>query len=69
MIEAIKEGDPDTYAAFYDLNETQLKGKHGFQAFSVSPALEIFCADVDYRLIQLQAKGTITATNSAEVAT
>ena len=69
VIEAIKEGDPDTYAAFYDLNETQLKGKHGFQAFSVSPALEIFCADVDYRLIQLQAKGTITATNSAEVAT
>ena len=71
LVVAIGEGDPDVWSAFYDTSEPAggLKGKHGFQAFSVSPALEIFCADVDYSLIQVQAKGTLTATRTVGVST
>ena len=65
LVVAIGEGDPDVWSAFYDTNAAA----GGLKAFSVSPALEIFCADVDYSLIQVQAKGTLTATQTVGVST
>ena len=69
VVSSIKEGEPDHWAAFDDPNEQTFKGKHGVRGFSLAPALEIFSADVDYRLLQVQVKGIITASSRSEIAT
>ena len=69
VVTSIEEGEPDNWAAFDDPDETTFKGKHGVRGFSLAPALEIFSADVDYRLLQVQVKGTLTASHNAEIGT
>jgi len=64
---SIKNGESDNWAAFSNPTTTTVKGRHGVQGFSLSPGLEIFCVDVDYRLLQMQVKGVIRATNRTEI--
>lgn len=69
MTDSIENGESDHFAAFQNSDDSIVIGKHGVQGFSLSPGLEIFCVDVDYRLLQLQAKGVIRATSQSEINT
>ena len=69
LVNSIVEGESDNWAAFENPTVTTVRGRHGVKGFSLSPGLEIFCVDVDYRLLQVQAKGTITATSNTNLTT
>lgn len=69
LVRSINDGESDNWAAFENTTTTTVRGRHGVTGFSLSPGLEIFCVDVDYRLLQLQAKGTITATSNTNLTT
>ena len=69
LVRSINDGESDNWAAFDNASSTTVRGRHGVKGFSLSPGLEIFCVDVDYRLLQLQAKGTITATSNTNLTT
>ena len=69
LVRSINDGESDNWAAFENPTTTTVKGRHGVKGFSLSPGLEIFCVDVDYRLLQVQAKGTITATSNTNLTT
>ena len=69
MTDSIENGESDHFAAFQNSDDSIVVGKHGVQGFSLSPGLEIFCVDVDYRLLQMQVKGVIRATSQSELNT
>ena len=69
LVRSINDGESDNWAAFENTTTTTVRGRHGVKGFSLSPGLEIFCVDVDYRLLQVQAKGTITATSNTNLTT
>ena len=69
LVRSINDGESDNWAAFDNASSTTVRGRHGVKGFSLSPGLEIFCVDVDYRLLQMQVKGVIRATSQSELNT
>jgi hypothetical protein len=63
--DSIKEGESDDYAAFTATGLTT-KGRHGIQDSALNPGIEVFCPDLDYKLMALICRGRTTGTDTTE---
>jgi len=62
---SIKTGESDDYAAF-TATGIQTRGRHGIQDSALNPGIEIFCPDVDYKLMAVICRGRTTNTDTSE---
>lgn len=63
--DSIKVGESDDYAAFTATGLTTT-GRHGIQDSALNPGVEIFCPDVDFKLMALICRGRTTNTDTSE---
>ena len=63
--ESIKNGESEDYAAF-TATGIQTRGRHGIQDSALNPGIEIFCPDVDYKLMAVICRGRTTNTDTSE---
>lgn len=63
--DSVKNGESDDYAAFTASGLTTT-GRHGIQDSALNPGLEIFCPDLDYKLMALICRGRTTNTDTSE---
>jgi hypothetical protein len=63
--DSIKTGESDDYAAF-TATGIQTRGRHGIQDSALNPGIEIFCPDVDYKLMAVICRGRTTNTDTSE---
>ena len=63
--DSIKEGESDDYAAFTATGLTT-RGRHGIQDSALNPGIEVFCPDLDYKLMALICRGRTTGTDTTE---
>ena len=63
--DSIKTGESDDYAAFTATGLTTT-GRHGIQDSALNPGVEIFCPDVDFKLMALICRGRSTNTDTGE---
>jgi hypothetical protein len=63
--DSIKNGESDDYAAFTQPGLTT-RGRHGIQDSAINPGLEIFCPDIDYKLMAVICRGRSTSTDTTE---
>lgn len=62
---SIKVGESDDYAAFTKTGLTTT-GRHGIQDSVLNPGVEIFCPDIDYKLMAMICRGRTTNTDTSE---
>ena len=63
--DSIQTGESDNYAAFSTTGLTT-KGRHGIQDSALNPGIEIFCPDLDFKLMALICRGRTTNTDTTE---
>ena len=63
--DSIKNGESEDYAAFTTTGLTTT-GRHGIQDSALNPGLEIFCPDLDFKLMALICRGRTTGTDTGE---
>lgn len=63
--DSITVGESENYAAFTAAGLTTT-GRHGIQDSALNPGIEIFCPDVDYKLMAVICRGRTTNTDSNE---
>ena len=63
--DSVKNGESDDYAAFTKTGLTT-KGKHGIQDSALNPGIEIFCPDLDFKLMALICRGRTTNTDTGD---
>ena len=63
--DSIKNGESEDYAAFSATGLTT-KGRHGIQDSALNPGIEIFCPDLDFKLMALICIGRTTGTDAGE---
>jgi len=63
--DSIKNGESEDYSAFTATGLTTT-GKHGIQDSALNPGIEIFCPDLDYKLMALICRGRTTGTDTTE---
>lgn len=65
IVTSVAEYDPKNYAAFHDDSDAVLSGKFGYRGPVLFPSVEVFCPDLDYRLISMRVRGSIEGTDRA----
>jgi len=63
---SVVEGEPEFYAGFAS-SDPDVEGKYGVAGNSLSPAVEIICPDLDFRLLEANVRGRIMGTERARV--
>ncbi len=63
--DSIKAGESDDYAAFTASGLTT-RGRHGIQDSALNPGIEVFCPDVDFKLMAVICRGRTTGTDTGE---
>ena len=63
--DSIKTGESDDYAAFTASGLTTT-GRHGIQDSALNPGIEIFCPDIDFKLMAVICRGRTTGTDTGE---
>lgn len=63
--DSVEDGESDTYASFTASN-LQTTGRHGIQDSVLSPGIETFITDLDYKLMAVICRGRTTDTDTGE---
>ncbi len=63
--DSIKDGESSDYAAF-TVSGLSTTGRHGIQDSALNPGIEIFCPDLDYKLMAMICRGRTTSTDTTE---
>jgi hypothetical protein len=60
LVNSIVDNEPVEHAAFSD-PASNLQGRYGVRAFSLTPSMEVLCPDLDFKLLGMIVYGRITA--------
>ena len=63
--DSVENGESSHYAAFKG-TDAAVGGKHGIQDSVLNPGLEIFCPDLDFKLMAVICRGRTTSTDTSE---
>lgn len=63
--DSIQNGESSDYAAF-TVSGLSTTGRHGIQDSALNPGIEIFCPDLDYKLMAMICRGRTTSTDTTE---
>jgi hypothetical protein len=64
-VKSVKDGSSQNPATFGE--DTTLGSKTGVQGVALSPGMEVFCSDLDYRLLGVLVRGRIQASVTTEI--